>query len=244
MRDDFRGALASVAWAETQILILQQRIADWHRKDPYEVVVEPDPSDSHWGLIVAYMRRELDPIINGDVGAIINSIHTALDLLMFTVVLNNTKIAQERCHFPISRSADDSARVISRYEAKNWINPAETAAIKRAKPYRGGHHFLFPIKCLDEKRKHETLIRVYANISSSYITVMGAGIEPGLHHLDDKTVLFRIHSSKRFHPSKGNTLLTPEIIIDEPACGIDKKPAILLLRNCINTVRAMIADFP
>jgi hypothetical protein len=244
MRDDLRDALAPIVWAEAQIPILQERFGAWQRKDPYEIISEPDPSDGDWKLIVAYERKPLDPVIHGDIGAIINSIRTALDLMMFAVITKNRKIANENQHFPISRSAGDFAKRIAAFEGKNWITAAEAAAIKQAKPYRGGHHFLHAMHCLDIKRKHENILSVSTEISKGQITAMGVGIEPGLRYLDNKTVLFRIHRSIRFPPSKGNTFLSLEIVINEPSCGVDKKPAILLITNCINSVRGLIRAFP
>ena len=163
--------------------------------------------------------------------------------MMFAVITKNGKIANERQHFPISRSAGDFNKRIAMFETKNWITAAEAATIKRAKPSFGGHHFLYAMHCLDNKRKHETLVRVSGDISQAQITAMGLGIEPGLHYLNDKTVLFRIHKSRRFRPSEGNTFLSLEMIVDEPTCGIDKKPAVLLLRNFVHAVRGLITAF-
>lgn len=244
MRRDLTDALTPVIWAEAQIPILQQRIAEWQRKDPYEVVAEADPVDSNWELVVAYLRKPLDPVIDGDVGSIMNSVRTALDLLMFAVITNNGKKTNENQHFPISSGAVDFGKRMATFETKKWITAAEAAAITRLKPYKGGHHFLYAIHHLDIKRKHETLLSIFPNISQATITAFGVGIEPGLRYLNDKTILFRIHKSRQFRPSKGNTLFTAELILDEPSFGIDEKPAILALRNFTNVARALITEFP
>ena len=80
MRNDLIGALTPIVWAEAQIPVLQERFAAWQRKNPYEITAEPDPSDADWEIIVACLRQPLDPIIHGDVGAIINSIRRTLSI--------------------------------------------------------------------------------------------------------------------------------------------------------------------
>ena len=123
------------------------------------------------------------------------------------------------------------------FESKKWVVAAEATAIKRTKAYDGGDHVLFAIHKLDIMRKHERLLRVQPLISQANITAWGPGIETGLRYLNDKTVLYRISKSRRFRPSKGNTFLTAEIFLNEPAIGVPNKPAILALLVFITRVR-------
>src|ERR1700730_13188568 len=101
MRDDLRDALVPVKWAEAQIPILQGRLLAWQHGQPYKIVVEPDPHRSDRELLVAYLEKPLDPLIVGDVGAMVNSIRTGLNLMMAAVVARHGIIPDRAPDFPI-----------------------------------------------------------------------------------------------------------------------------------------------
>jgi hypothetical protein len=107
MRDDLQDALVPVKWAEAQIPILKQRLIDWNRGGPYKIIVEPEPQQSDRELLVAYLKEPLDPLIIGDVGAIINSVRTGLDLMMAAVVGRHGVVADRAPTFPIRTKATD-----------------------------------------------------------------------------------------------------------------------------------------
>jgi hypothetical protein len=86
MRDDLEDVLVPVIWAKAQIPIFQDRLLTWQRSYPYEIVAEPDPDHPNRELLTAYLKKPLDPLIIGDIGAAINSIRTGLDLLRYGVL--------------------------------------------------------------------------------------------------------------------------------------------------------------
>jgi hypothetical protein len=55
MRADLLDAQAAVDRADSQIPVLQKRLIAWQRNRPYKIVVEPDPTDANWELLVAYL---------------------------------------------------------------------------------------------------------------------------------------------------------------------------------------------
>lgn len=57
MRDDLLEAWNAVYWADTHIPVLQENFVSWQQRGPYELVMEPDPNDSNWEFITAYLRR-------------------------------------------------------------------------------------------------------------------------------------------------------------------------------------------
>src|SRR6202035_3751909 len=97
----------AVDWAKAQIPILQDRLITWQRQRPYRIVAEPDPVDEQWDRLVAYPHIPLDPLIYGDVGAIINSTRTALDLLLSALLTSNGKNPNSDAHFPIRKYPAD-----------------------------------------------------------------------------------------------------------------------------------------
>src|SRR4051812_43156900 len=91
MKDDLLDAQASVDWAEYQIVAFQEKVAEWNASRPFEIRVETDAPGVQ--ALVAYSMGELDPIVNAEVGVIINSIRTALDLLASSLARrNNSKV--------------------------------------------------------------------------------------------------------------------------------------------------------
>jgi hypothetical protein len=155
MKADLDDALVPVKWAEAQIPILQERLSAWQRTYPYEIVAEPDPDGADRELLVAYLKKPLDPLIVGDVGAMVNSIRTGLNL-----VARHGVIPSRAPDFPISKTPTDFLAAVEKLKSKNWISPIEAAVIKRTKAYDGGDGMLFHIGKLDNLRKHQRLLTV------------------------------------------------------------------------------------
>jgi hypothetical protein len=243
MRADLREALASVQWAQAQIPVLQDRFAAWQRKGAYEILIEDDPTDGQSELLVAYPRKPLDPLIQAEAGAIINSARTALDLFMSALLTSNGKQPNQNANFPIRKAAGDFIDRVTMFEREKWITAPEAAAIKRTKAYNGGDHFLYAIHKLDILRKHERLITVNPVISDSYITAWGGGVVADLRHLNDKTILFRLPKGS-FRPSRGNTNVNAEIFFNEPSLGVSNKPAFVALRAFTARIYAFVTEFP
>lgn len=243
MRADLADAAAAVDWANAHIPVLQERFVTWQRRGPYELVMEPDPNDTKWEFLVAYLRVPLDPMILGDVGAIINSIRTSLDLLMSAVLTANGIKPNSSAHFPIRKHAADFLAAIKVMEDKKWITAREAAAIKKQKAYEGGPTPWYKIHQLDILRKHERLLVVEPTVNQSMITLLGGASYAYRRAMQDKAILYRI-PAKRFRPTKGNTLLAADIFFNEPALGITHEPAIFALRTFAAGVRGYIDKFP
>jgi hypothetical protein len=243
MRDDLLDAKAAVDWAEAQIPILQERLMNWQRERPYEIVPEPDPADKNWEFLVAYLGIPLDPLIHGDVGAIINSARTALDILMSALLAGHGIKPNSKAHFPIRKARTDFLAAVTAIEDKQWISSSEAATIKHTKAYDRGDHVLYPIHQLDILRKHERLLTIEPFISQANITAWGADIEPRFFHLDNKTILFRLPRG-RFRPTEGNSHVTAEIFLNEPSLGVANKPAIVALRFFTMRIKEFITSFP
>src|SRR5213082_2682848 len=105
MRDDLLDAQASVDWAVCQLNVFREKLAGWNAKCPLEIVAEDDPvTGDH--LLSAYSMGSPDPIMNAEVGVIINSTRTALDFLAASLSLRNGRKPDRRTQFPIFKSEE------------------------------------------------------------------------------------------------------------------------------------------
>jgi hypothetical protein len=244
MRADIEGALIPVKWAEAQIPILQERFRAWQQSNPYEMVMEPDPDGADWELLCAYLRKPLTACIIGDVGAIINSTDTALDILMTAIVRSRTQVMRRTPNFPVRDTAADFLGTVNALKAPHRLSRSEIAAIKRAKAYKRREGLIWAIRELDNMRKHERPLQLHAGPGQAHITLINGASYARRRVLQDKTILFRIPARARFRPSPSNTLVASEIFLNEAASVATKEPAITILRRFIGAVRALIEGFP
>jgi len=243
MRDDLEDALVPVKWAEAQIPILQGRLLAWQRGYPYKIVAERDPDRGDRELLVAYLEKPLDPLIVGDVGAMVNSIRTGLNLMMAAVVARHGIVPIRAPDFPIAETPAKFLATVESLENKKWISPLEAKVIKRTKAYSGGDGMLFHISKLDNLRKHQRLLTVEPIPSQADITAWGVGFERLMTHVQDKTILYRFPRGA-FRPMKGNTNVTAEIFLNEAPSGVGDHPALLALRVYMTRVNELIKSFP
>jgi hypothetical protein len=164
MRDDLLDAKASVDWAVAQFDSLKRRLISWRENAPYSIVHETDPQT---GEKIARLRdtKMPDPLINAEVGAIINSIRSSLDILITSVAARPTGVAPKDAHFPIAR--DHAEWLSGGYKGHKVIQGLPKAAhtiIEKLEPWRGGNHFLVALHDLDNTRKHRRLIAVSPSI--------------------------------------------------------------------------------
>ena len=146
MRDDLLDAQSAVDWAIEQIPVLKERLMSFERRRPFEIVMELDPQKSDDVLMVAYGLGMPDLIINAEVGAIINSIRSSLDLL-FTAIVGRNGVKFSRKAFPICPTAADFAGKLKRLEKEKHLSSSEASTIKALKLYRRGNQgsFMFSI---------------------------------------------------------------------------------------------------
>jgi hypothetical protein len=248
MKADLQDALVPVKWAEAQIPILQQRLIEWNRSGPYRIIVEPEPQQPNWELLVAYLEKPLDALIVGDVGAVINSVRTALNLLISAVVARHGTVPSRAPDFPIAKKPADFLAAVKKLKAEHSLTTVEAKVIERTKAYSdafpGGDHLIWHIGKLDNLRKHQRLIHVEPIPTEADITQIYMVQRVMEHsHAQNKTTLFRIPGGT-FHPTKGNTNLRAEIFLNETTAGIGVRPAIVGLRVYCSRVRAFIQSFP
>jgi hypothetical protein len=159
MRDDLLEAYAAADWAISHLEGFQRRLKTWIDHPPYSLVEEPHPEMGK-KLFKLRVDSPLPATFNAEVGAIINTIRTSLDLLASALARRNGKKPSADRHFPIYPSLYDFIDPLNVAKRKDWLSERERSLIEKLKPYRGGNDRLFALHHFDVTRKHERLIEV------------------------------------------------------------------------------------
>jgi hypothetical protein len=136
MRDDLLDAQAALCWAVAQITLLQQGFIEWQRRNPYTVVQERDPETGE-NIAVAY-DQPFPLTFNAEVGAIINSLRSSLDLLAAALATHNGIKPSNRTHFPIFDSLHTMIDPLEGMKAKSGFPRANEPRSKRSIRTREG----------------------------------------------------------------------------------------------------------
>lgn len=224
--------------------MVQERFSIWQRSYPYKLICEADPIQPGRELLVAYLEKPLDPLIIGDIGAIINSVRTGLDLMMAAVVARH-KVAPERApNFPIREKSFDFFQLLEEFKNNKWVSSDEAIAMEKTKSYKGGDHVLWHIAKLDNLRKHQRLLFVEPLPTQLDLTGIPYAERLMLHsHSQNKSSLYRIPAGT-FRPTRGNTNLSAEIFLNEVESGVGLRPGMVAVRAYVDRVSALIQSFP
>lgn len=204
MRDDLLDAYAAVDWAEAQIVRLGSQLSALRRGGLYELVTEKDAKPGY-ELVKFRKMADLPPVINVEVGAIINVIRSSLDILACTLAKRNGCIDPKDVYFPIVGGPAKFVRLKDgRIEKIKRLSGADQATIEGLKPYKGGDDLLYTIHELDKMRKHRRLITVSCVLRNARVTSkVGIPVEylttPG--ELKDGTPLCRFPSNSNAKPT-------------------------------------------
>jgi hypothetical protein len=239
-RDGFEDAKSSANWSIAHAPTLQSHIIEWLQSNPYELFVEDDPQRGD-KFLAAYQVKPLAPIIFGDIGAMINSLRSALDILFCALCRRNGIKPTRHTKFPIHRQADGLVGELKNIEKEKWLTEREVRKIESLRPYQGGDDALFAIHHLDIVRKHERFVSAEPVISQAHITAWG-GATSALQRLNDKTILYRLPANSVFSPSKGNSMVSAEIVINEAALAMVYVPVSRRMRYFAGRVLEIIDD--
>ncbi len=242
MLDDLLDAQAAIDWAVAQIPCLEERLVAYERRRPYDIAMEADPDQSGHILMVFYSLGPPDAILNAEVGAIINSLRTSLDLLFAALVERNGMVADRGTYFPITPDASNFLGAVEKHEAENRLSQTEAATIKNIRPYKGGNDTLYLLHHLDLKRKHRKLIEIRPRPGSVQMP-MYCPHTAVWNHLEDKSILLRFPPGTTFLATKDNTQITIQVVIYEPSLGIGYAPIIPALRHLAEIAQAVVTSF-
>jgi hypothetical protein len=179
MRDDLLDALASVEWAAAQLPTLENRFKLWGESGAFQLVGDDSHPETGKHFIKLRVTEPFPRIANAEVGAIINSTRSSLDLLAVAVAKRYSVLHWNSMYFPIAADAAEFAR--GGYKGHELIKalPADASQIfESLKPYAGGNDALVALHALDIMRKHQRLIDVRIVPSGGVFVSPGMGFPP------------------------------------------------------------------
>ena len=241
MRPDLLDAQAAIDWTKAQLPSFEQRLDAWMDDNLYVRVkeTEPDTADN----VVEIAHREFFPLsFNVEVGAYINTIRSALDMLATSLYLRNggEYSRRDKIYFPIVKTASNLEKNRHWKELKTELPVNELRIIEELEPWNGGHKFLYPLHQFDNRRKHQRLI--FASIVPTQFTIKARnGFTPlssGAIEDYDKTVIGLI---KKGSPEP-DIIFTPKVFFFETDI-LPKKPVIRTLYEFAGSVNAIIKLF-
>jgi hypothetical protein len=180
MRDDLLPAQAVVKWAVSQFEILHARIKTWRESRPYIAFTYKDPETGN----ESWRVKEHEPlplIVNAEVGAIVNSLRSSLDVLVNVLAERKGHVDPKDVRFPFSKSADAFSKgKHPGREAIKRISAADQATIEKLQPYHGGYlnNLLWTLHNMDIVRKHRRLVK--AESWTPGVSVYRAGHRPDI----------------------------------------------------------------
>ena len=244
MRAALEDALVPVKWAEAQIPVFRERFINWQRSYPYKLVMEPDPDDPKWEFLTVYLQQPLDPLLIGDVGAIINSTRTSLDIFWMLLITAHGREPKGNTSFPIRDTAANFNNAVDVLKSEYGGTDAQVAYLKRHRAYLRGNNHLYPLHHLDILRKHHRPLILEPVVEASQITLLNGYSYFDRRNLRDKTITHRIPAVARFRPAPSNTLMSSEVFLDEPTLLVAKQPAHIVLGGFVALVTGLIERCP
>jgi hypothetical protein len=244
MRADLSNAIGAVEWGESQLPILSNRLLAWEATNVELVAADLNPPFGNISAI-ASAKEDLPPVFHAELGAIIGSFRSALDLLGAALAVRNGISPSRDTHFPVFRSLQDMIDPLDGIQRKKWLSAAEVSIIKSLCPYEGGNEAIWSLHQLDILRKHERLITCMVYPRLDYVVGQRIGFPDGMlniptHNLKDKPVLF-VYSRDAPKPE---AQLSIQIVFDEIGIGaVHRKPVFPVLVELQDFVRETILRF-
>lgn len=244
MRADLIDAVGTVEWGEAQLPLFAKRFHTWWATNVQLAPMDLNPPFGNMSAIVS-AKEDLPAVFHAELGAIIGSFRSSLDLLAATIAKRNGIVPSHDTHFPVFRSWQDMIDPLTGLEAKKWLSSADILIIKSLDPYEGGNEALWALHQLDILRKHEKLIACTVHPRLDY--VIGKGISfPGsmtnipVYDLKDKPVLF-VYPRNAPKPEAQYSI---DIVFDEVSIPVvHRKPVFQCLATFKNSVSDIIGRF-
>lgn len=241
MPSDLLHPIAAVDWAITQFPMLEKRIDAWVECRPYSLIREFDPQRGKDAIKISH---DIAPplLINAEVGAMINSVRSSLDLLATALAARNGHLTPKDVYFPIcdSRERFLDTRRGGGFEKIKRLSDTDKAIIKNLKPYKGGNDLLYALHQMDIARKHRSLIDVHVDMSRMTLSGIGINAEfpDGWASFKDQSVLVWISSDAPNYEFD----ITVEVTVREFP-QIARKPVLATLNNFVSLAQSIINLF-
>lgn len=244
MRADLADAIGAVDWGKSNLPVLRNRYLNWQAANVYYAAEETNPPSDRLAA-VARAKEDLPSVFHAELGAIIGSFRSALDLLAAAVARSNGVSPSTDTHFPIFRSLQDMIDPLEGIEGKRWLSAAERAIIESLCPYDGGNEILWALHQLDILRKHERLVATAVYPHFDYVLGQRVGFPNGmtnvsLRDLKDKPVLF---TYPRDAP-RPEAQFSTQVVFDEVGLQcVNRKPVFPVLVEFQDFVTDVIGRF-
>jgi hypothetical protein len=231
-------------WAVIQLDTLARRIEAWKHTRPYELVTYFD-SERGKKALKYEVRNPLPLLINAEVGAIVNSIRSSLDILAVTLAKRFGATYVKDVYFPVSKSAPKSAAVFAdkRVKGVNRLSPQDQASIKDLAPYKGGDNLLYALHQMDITRKHRQLLTVHSGnirlvLTGTALDVVWPHELPVEERPEDQSILAWVNPSAS--DCKAELSVEPTLARTKP---LQPKPPIPALTEFASLAHRIIASF-
>lgn len=247
MRDDLLDAQAAVDWAIAQFPALEKRLRSWLDAN-IDVEIEEQPPPATHDVIVAVEKEMMPRAFNVEVGALLNTIRSSLDILATALAYRYGVPKPDDAYFPVAR--DIYAFSAGDYKGAKFVKglpETQRDIIKSLEPYEGGNDVLWSLHHLDIVRKHRRLVGVMVHPWRFSITGWGGRLredfvtiksETGWLNANNKTGLGLLAKGAPRYQMQ----LAPEIAINE-ICPLHRLPVTMALRKCASLADSVIKLF-
>ena len=180
------GSRLKVARAKEHLDELEPELRAYFEREPYRVADQPDVEDGWMVIRIIGVTEHPDPMWSVRVGELIHDLRSALDNLVWQLVLVNGKDPGEHNQFPIYTEPPKGRSRFFRKATRlddmlAGVDPSAVATIKELQPYHGRHMH----------RQHRTALAWLATLSNIdkhrfVLPALGAkqqGDEPSFDHV-------------------------------------------------------------
>jgi len=168
MAADLSGVWAKIARAEEHLALLDAKIRAFIEGDPQPIALSIpylDP-DSGWYIVYGVVEQEPPPRLGVILGDVLHNVRSALDHLIWQLVLLRDKTPTRGNAFPTSFSEDDWKSVIN--SLLQGVSGPHRAIIDTVQPYQGTDSpestYLGMLKILSNVDKHQIVHPVFGVI--------------------------------------------------------------------------------
>lgn len=154
MNGSLEGPRLKIERAKKHIRELDVEVQRFLARDPYSITRQDDSETGKKSAPIVNVREDPPPCVALLAGDAVHNLRSALDLLVWQLVLANGQTPGDHTTFPILKADSESGMD---GKIKGVSAPARTA-IKALKPYKGGNESLWSLHRLDATDKHRLLL--------------------------------------------------------------------------------------
>lgn len=165
MLNPLAGIEEKIKRADVHFEALERETRAFIQSDPHDLVLEPDPQSGEY-VVRAYVREEPPLLLGAILGDFVHNLRSALDHLVWQIVLGLGKEPGRWTCFPIYDDSDDFRKEVVRKNERDkpsplrGVNPTTLTIIERMQPYNrldNTVHGLAVLRDLSNIDKHQVV---------------------------------------------------------------------------------------